>query len=185
VAARWLPRGQAGSADWAPAGLCAEYGVDRCPIVVVVRACLAGKVDSDRVDDELCPFDGRSSVALGDGCAVGDDVPVVELALLVVDGAVVVGAGGCPDEVAAGPQIELDAPLVVALAEVEAVAVDFPAPLFGRKAAMTGSMTGIDISELDLSYTPPLGSPWDATQVATQAWVCEHQLLTHYRALSV
>src|SRR5690606_31505812 len=26
------------------------------------------------------------------------------------------------------------------------------------------------ISDLDLSYTPPLGSPWDAVQVATQAW---------------
>ncbi|MDD7967762.1 hypothetical protein [Actinomycetospora lemnae] len=27
------------------------------------------------------------------------------------------------------------------------------------------------VSELDLSYTPPLGSPWDAVQMATQAWV--------------
>ncbi|MGK9148482.1 FAD-dependent oxidoreductase [Plantibacter flavus] len=26
------------------------------------------------------------------------------------------------------------------------------------------------MSDLDLSYTPPLGSPWDAVQVATQAW---------------
>lgn len=31
------------------------------------------------------------------------------------------------------------------------------------------------ISELDLSYTPPLGSPWDAIQIATQAWVREYQ----------
>lgn len=30
------------------------------------------------------------------------------------------------------------------------------------------------ISELDLSYTPPLGSPWDAVQVATQSWSREH-----------
>jgi hypothetical protein len=29
------------------------------------------------------------------------------------------------------------------------------------------------ISELDMSYTPPLGSPWDAVQVAAQAWVSE------------
>lgn len=30
---------------------------------------------------------------------------------------------------------------------------------------------GVDqVSELDLSYTPPLGSPWDAVQVAAQAW---------------
>jgi NADPH-dependent 2,4-dienoyl-CoA reductase/sulfur reductase-like enzyme len=30
------------------------------------------------------------------------------------------------------------------------------------------------ISELDLSYTPPLGSPWDAVQMAAQSWVREH-----------
>ncbi|WP_448060870.1 FAD-dependent oxidoreductase [Cellulomonas hominis] len=28
-----------------------------------------------------------------------------------------------------------------------------------------------EISDLDLSYTPPLGSPWDAVQMAAQAWV--------------
>lgn len=27
------------------------------------------------------------------------------------------------------------------------------------------------VSDLDLSYTPPLGSPWDAVQAAAQAWV--------------
>ncbi|MET9817229.1 MULTISPECIES: FAD-dependent oxidoreductase [unclassified Streptomyces] len=32
------------------------------------------------------------------------------------------------------------------------------------------------ISELDLSYTPPLGSPWDAVQMAAQAWVQERHL---------
>lgn len=32
------------------------------------------------------------------------------------------------------------------------------------------SMTVEELSELDLSYTPPLGSPWDAVQVASQAW---------------
>ncbi|WP_308378098.1 hypothetical protein [Streptomyces sp. ISL-98] len=32
------------------------------------------------------------------------------------------------------------------------------------------------ISDLDLSYTPPLGSPWDAVQVAAQAWVRETSL---------
>lgn len=31
-----------------------------------------------------------------------------------------------------------------------------------------------DLSDLDLSYTPPLGSPWDAVQVAAQTWVREH-----------
>ncbi|MEV1321481.1 FAD-dependent oxidoreductase [Micromonospora arborensis] len=28
----------------------------------------------------------------------------------------------------------------------------------------------VDIAELDLSYTPPLGSPWDAVQLATTRW---------------
>jgi NADPH-dependent 2,4-dienoyl-CoA reductase/sulfur reductase-like enzyme len=32
------------------------------------------------------------------------------------------------------------------------------------------SMTVDDISDLDLSYTPPLGSPWDAVQAGAQAW---------------
>jgi hypothetical protein len=36
-------------------------------------------------------------------------------------------------------------------------------------------MTVEKISQLDLSYTPPLGSPWDAVQMATQAWVREHR----------
>lgn len=35
-------------------------------------------------------------------------------------------------------------------------------------------MTIDSFSELDLSYTPPLGSPWDAVQVATQAWSRAH-----------
>ncbi|MFD9324400.1 FAD-dependent oxidoreductase [Streptomyces sp. NPDC060065] len=39
------------------------------------------------------------------------------------------------------------------------------------------------ISELDLSYTPPLGSPWDAVQVAAQAWMSEHHLDVQRRML--
>ena len=31
-------------------------------------------------------------------------------------------------------------------------------------------MTVAAMSDLDLSYTPPLGAPWDAVQVATQPW---------------
>ncbi len=30
-----------------------------------------------------------------------------------------------------------------------------------------------EVSDLDLSYTPPLGSPWDAMQAGSQAWVRE------------
>jgi hypothetical protein len=31
-------------------------------------------------------------------------------------------------------------------------------------------MTVDAISDLDLSYTPPLGSPWDAIHAGAQAW---------------
>jgi hypothetical protein len=37
--------------------------------------------------------------------------------------------------------------------------------------AIHHGMTVADIEDLDLSYTLPLGSPFDAVQVATQAWV--------------
>jgi NADPH-dependent 2,4-dienoyl-CoA reductase/sulfur reductase-like enzyme len=36
--------------------------------------------------------------------------------------------------------------------------------------ALHHGMTVAAMSDLDLSYTPPLGSPWDAVQMATQAW---------------
>jgi hypothetical protein len=34
-------------------------------------------------------------------------------------------------------------------------------------------MTVDGLSDLDLSYTPPFGSPWDATQLAAQAWTSQ------------
>jgi hypothetical protein len=43
--------------------------------------------------------------------------------------------------------------------------VDIPA------TAIFHDMHVDDMNELDLSYTPPLGSPWDAVQMAAQAWV--------------
>jgi NADPH-dependent 2,4-dienoyl-CoA reductase/sulfur reductase-like enzyme len=36
--------------------------------------------------------------------------------------------------------------------------------------AIFHGMTVEAVSDLDLSYTPPLGSPWDAVQVGAQAW---------------
>jgi NADPH-dependent 2,4-dienoyl-CoA reductase/sulfur reductase-like enzyme len=39
--------------------------------------------------------------------------------------------------------------------------------------AIFHTMTVDGISDLDLSYTPPLGSPWDAIQMGAQAWLCE------------
>jgi NADPH-dependent 2,4-dienoyl-CoA reductase/sulfur reductase-like enzyme len=38
-------------------------------------------------------------------------------------------------------------------------------------AAIFNGMTVDQISDLDLSYTPPLGSPWDAVQAGAQAWM--------------
>jgi NADPH-dependent 2,4-dienoyl-CoA reductase/sulfur reductase-like enzyme len=38
-------------------------------------------------------------------------------------------------------------------------------------AAIYHGMTVDAVSDLDLSYTPPLGSPWDAVQMAAQTWV--------------
>jgi NADPH-dependent 2,4-dienoyl-CoA reductase/sulfur reductase-like enzyme len=38
-------------------------------------------------------------------------------------------------------------------------------------AAIFHGMTADAVSDLDLSYAPPLGSPWDAIQIAAQAWV--------------
>ena len=37
--------------------------------------------------------------------------------------------------------------------------------------ALYHGMAVADVSNLDLSYTPPLGSPWDAVQVAADTWV--------------
>lgn len=36
--------------------------------------------------------------------------------------------------------------------------------------AIFHGMTTDEVSDLDLSYTPPLGSPWDAVQLGAQAW---------------
>jgi len=38
-------------------------------------------------------------------------------------------------------------------------------------AAIFNEMTVDAMNDLDLSYTPPLGSPWDAVQMGAQAWV--------------
>jgi hypothetical protein len=43
--------------------------------------------------------------------------------------------------------------------------IDIPA------GALFHGMTVDGLNDLDLSYTPPFGSPWDAVQLAAQAWV--------------
>jgi hypothetical protein len=43
--------------------------------------------------------------------------------------------------------------------------------------AIYNGMTVGDISDLDLSYTPPLCSPWEAVQMGAQAWDREVQPL--------
>jgi NADPH-dependent 2,4-dienoyl-CoA reductase/sulfur reductase-like enzyme len=39
--------------------------------------------------------------------------------------------------------------------------------------AIFHNMTVDGLNDLDLSYTPPLGSPWDAIQMGAQAWLRE------------
>jgi NADPH-dependent 2,4-dienoyl-CoA reductase/sulfur reductase-like enzyme len=41
--------------------------------------------------------------------------------------------------------------------------------------ALFHHMTVDGLSDLDLSYTPPFGSPWDAIQLAAQAWTQARQ----------
>jgi NADPH-dependent 2,4-dienoyl-CoA reductase/sulfur reductase-like enzyme len=45
--------------------------------------------------------------------------------------------------------------------------IDIPA------GALFHPMTVDGLSDLDLSYTPPFGSPWDAIQLAAQAWTSQ------------
>ncbi len=49
--------------------------------------------------------------------------------------------------------------------------------------ALFHTMTVAGLGDLDLSYTPPLGSPWDATQIAAQAWIRDHHLHNQRQAL--
>jgi NADPH-dependent 2,4-dienoyl-CoA reductase/sulfur reductase-like enzyme len=49
--------------------------------------------------------------------------------------------------------------------------IDIPA------GALFHHMTVDGLSDLDLSYTPPFGSPWDAVQLAAQDWVRQAQAL--------
>jgi hypothetical protein len=54
--------------------------------------------------------------------------------------------------------------------------------IFAR--AIYNDMTVDDVNDLDLSYTPPLGSPWGAAQQGPRACVREHVLATLQRRLS-
>jgi NADPH-dependent 2,4-dienoyl-CoA reductase/sulfur reductase-like enzyme len=44
--------------------------------------------------------------------------------------------------------------------------------------AIFNGMSVDGLSDLDLSYTPPLGSPWDAVQAGAQAWSHAERMLT-------
>jgi NADPH-dependent 2,4-dienoyl-CoA reductase/sulfur reductase-like enzyme len=46
--------------------------------------------------------------------------------------------------------------------------IDIPA------AAIFAGVNVDQINDLDLSYTPPFGMPWDALQIGAQAWIAEH-----------
>jgi hypothetical protein len=42
--------------------------------------------------------------------------------------------------------------------------------------ALFHQMNVDEMNALDLSYTPPLGSPWDAVQIAAQGWTASQIL---------
>jgi NADPH-dependent 2,4-dienoyl-CoA reductase/sulfur reductase-like enzyme len=42
--------------------------------------------------------------------------------------------------------------------------------------ALFNGMTVESLNDIDLSYTPPLSSPWDPVQMTAQAWALEHKL---------
>jgi NADPH-dependent 2,4-dienoyl-CoA reductase/sulfur reductase-like enzyme len=50
--------------------------------------------------------------------------------------------------------------------------------------AIFAGLTIDQVSELDLSYTPPLGSPWDAVQVAAQSWAGAREQARGVRSLA-
>jgi len=50
--------------------------------------------------------------------------------------------------------------------------IDIPA------SALFHTMTVDGLNDLDLSYTPPFGSPWDAVQLAAQDWIRQTQPLS-------
>ena len=47
----------------------------------------------------------------------------------------------------------------------------WPSASISLSTAIFNEMTVDAMSDLDLSYTPPLGSPWDAVQMGAQTWV--------------
>ena len=55
-----------------------------------------------------------------------------------------------------------------------AIVVTLVASIFGSSSHLingpTNAISLVVFSDLDLSYTPPLSSPWDPTQIATQEW---------------
>jgi hypothetical protein len=50
--------------------------------------------------------------------------------------------------------------------------IDIPA------STLSHHMTVEALNDLDLSYTPPFGSPWDAIQLAAQDWIRQTQGLS-------
>jgi NADPH-dependent 2,4-dienoyl-CoA reductase/sulfur reductase-like enzyme len=41
--------------------------------------------------------------------------------------------------------------------------------------ALYAGMAVDELNDLDLSYTPPVSSPWDPVQMSAQAWVKQQQ----------
>ena len=89
----------------------------------------------------------RAPVTRSVGRAVCDHVTDLELTLFGGVLVVEVAADPDPGEAARRTQVELDAPLVVSLPEVEAVTVDRAVPLLGREAAVRRDLDALMVGD--------------------------------------
>jgi len=46
--------------------------------------------------------------------------------------------------------------------------------LGGSDAGISAALRARELNALDLSYTPPISSPWDPVQLSSQAWVKQY-----------
>jgi NADPH-dependent 2,4-dienoyl-CoA reductase/sulfur reductase-like enzyme len=79
------------------------------------------------------------------------------------------------------PQTEVAQAASIATGERQAIRVtramktNIPDIYAAFATALFQGMRVDDLNDLDLSYTPPVSSPWDPVQISAQAWVARHE----------
>src|SRR5699024_5783965 len=101
----------------------------RRQVLGMQRARLSSQMIANRVDDELRASDRTRPVAIGTGGSLDDHITFVEFARLCPGFALRIGTDYGVDDASGRAEVEFDPPLVMTLAEVKGMAVDFPAPL--------------------------------------------------------